>query len=134
VSVNKDGNVVNSTARIEVIKHEYRTVLTKSGSYFRYESQKEDKLMIEQQVTIGNNTVYTFVPRSPGDYEIKVYHPGANSYVSRGFYSYGSWGASNTSFEVSKEGNIEIGVDKKSYLTGETVVAHLQRHSAGECW
>ncbi|HMK25835.1 MAG TPA: MG2 domain-containing protein [Chitinophagaceae bacterium] len=120
-AVNKDGNPVSSTARVEVWKHEYRTVLTKSGNYFRYESQKEDKLMIEQQVTVGNNTVYTYIPRSPGDYEIKVYRPGANSYVSRGFYSYGSWGSTNTSFEVSKEGNIEIEVDKKSYFTGESM-------------
>ncbi|MGH2552805.1 MAG: alpha-2-macroglobulin family protein, partial [Chitinophagaceae bacterium] len=122
-AVNKDGNATNSTARVEVIKHEYRTVLTKSGSYFRYESQQEDKLMIEQQITVGNNTVFTYVPRSPGDYEVKVYRAGANNYVSRSFYSYGNWGATNTSFEVSKEGNIEIEVDKKSYMTGESVKA-----------
>jgi len=36
VAVNKDGNAVTATAKIEVIKHEYRTVLTKSGDYFRY--------------------------------------------------------------------------------------------------
>ena len=112
VSVNKDGNVVNSTARVEVIKHEYRTVLTKSGSYFRYESQKEDKLMIENQVSVGNNTVYSYIPRSPGDYEVRIYRPGANSYVSRSFYSYGSWGGNNTSFEVNNEGNIDIELDK----------------------
>ncbi|MFZ1329489.1 MAG: alpha-2-macroglobulin family protein, partial [Chitinophagaceae bacterium] len=120
-AVNKDGNTASSTARIEVIKHEYRTVLTKSGSYFRYESQKEDKLMIEQQISVGNNTVYTYVPRSPGDYEVKVYVPGANNYVSRSFYSYGSYGGNNNSFEVNNEGNIEIEIDKKSYLTGESV-------------
>lgn len=130
-AVNKDGNAVNSTARVEVIKHEYRTVLTKSGSYFRYESQKEDKLMIEQQITVGNNTVYTYVPRSPGDYEVKVYRPGANSYVSRSFYSYGSYGGNNTSFEVSKEGNIEIEVNKKSYLTGESVEALFKTPFSG---
>ncbi len=131
VAVNKEGNAAPSTARVEVIKHEYRTVLTKSGNYFRYESQKEDKLMIEQQITIGSNTVYTYIPRSPGDYEVRVYRPGANSYVSRGFYSYGSWGASNTSFEVSKEGNIEIEVDKKSYLTGESVKALFKTPFSG---
>ncbi|MEI2738679.1 MAG: hypothetical protein V9F01_07830 [Chitinophagaceae bacterium] len=44
---------------VEVIKHEYRTVLTKSGSYFRYESQREDKLMVEQQITIGGKYCVT---------------------------------------------------------------------------
>jgi len=123
VSVNKDGKVVNSTARIEVIKHEYHTSLVKSGSYFRYESSKEDKLMIENQINVGNNTVYSYIPRSPGDYEIRIYRPGANAYVSRGFYSYGSWGGNNTSFEVNNEGNIDIELDKKSYYTGESAKA-----------
>ncbi|MGZ5221148.1 MAG: alpha-2-macroglobulin family protein, partial [Chitinophagaceae bacterium] len=123
VSVNKEGNSVNSTARVEVIKHEYRTVLAKSGSYFRYQSQKEDKLMTENQISIGSNTVYSYIPRSPGDYELRIYRPGANSYVSRSFYSYGSWGGNNNSFEVNNEGNIEIELDKKSYLSGENVKA-----------
>lgn len=131
VSVNKDGNVANSTARVEVIKHEYRTVLTKSGSYFRYESQKEDKLMTEKQINVGSNTVFSYVPRSPGNYEIKLYRPGASSYVSRSFYSYGSYGGNNNSFEVNNEGNIDITLDKKSYLTGETVEAHFTTPFSG---
>jgi hypothetical protein len=65
-SVNKDGKEVNATAKVQVIKHEYKTVLAKSGSYFRYESQKEDRLMIENQVSIGSSAVYSYVPRSPG--------------------------------------------------------------------
>ncbi|MEO7922450.1 MAG: MG2 domain-containing protein [Chitinophagaceae bacterium] len=131
VAVNKDGNTASSTARVEVIKHEYRTVMTKSGSYFRYESQKEDKLMIEQQVTIGNNSVYSYIPRSPGDYEIKIYRPGANNYVSRSFYSYGSYGGNNNSFEVNNEGNIQIEIDKKSYATGESVKALFKAPFSG---
>ncbi|MGC4037095.1 MAG: MG2 domain-containing protein [Chitinophagaceae bacterium] len=126
VAVNKDGNAVTSTAKIEVIKHEYRTVLTKNGDYFRYESQKEDKTMIEGDVSIGKNFVYNYTPRSPGDYEVRVYKPGANTYVSRSFYSYGSWGADNNSFEVSNEGNVDIQVDKKSYFTGESVTASFK--------
>ncbi|WP_276500443.1 alpha-2-macroglobulin family protein [Terrimonas pollutisoli] len=132
VSVSKDGNAVSSTARVEVIKHEYRTVLTKSGSYFRYESQKEDKLMTESQVAVGSNTVYSYIPRSPGDYELRIYRPGANSYVSRSFYSYGSWGGNNNSFEVNNEGNIDIELDKKSYLSGETVTALFKTPFSGK--
>ncbi|HEX5651995.1 MAG TPA: MG2 domain-containing protein, partial [Chitinophagaceae bacterium] len=130
-AVNKDGNASSGTARIEVIKHEYRTVLSRSGSYFRYESQKEDKLMTESQVTIGSNTVYTYVPRSPGDYEVRIYRPGANSYVSKRFYSYGGWGATASSFEVSNEGNIEIELDKKSYYSGEKVKALFKTPFSG---
>jgi uncharacterized protein YfaS (alpha-2-macroglobulin family) len=130
-SVNRAGAVSSSTARVEVIKHEYRTVLTRSGSYFRYESQKEDKLMIESQVSVSNGTVYSYIPRSPGDYEIRVYVPGANNYVSRGFYSYGSYGGNNNSFEVNNEGNIDISLNKTSYFTGEKVEALFKTPFSG---
>ena len=123
VAVNKEGAATSAAARVEVIKHEYKTVLTKSGSYFRYESQKQDKVMTENKITIGDKTVYSYVPRSPGDYEVRLYLPGANNYVSRSFYSYGSWGGNNNSFEVNNEGNIEIVPDKKTYLSGETLKA-----------
>ncbi|MEJ0105313.1 MAG: hypothetical protein WDO19_23350 [Bacteroidota bacterium] len=59
IAVNKDGNAVSAAAKVEVIKHEYRTVLTKSGSYFRYESQKEDKEMMENEITVGKDFVYS---------------------------------------------------------------------------
>ena len=131
-AVNKDGNGVSATARVQVIKHEYRTVLTKNGDYFRYVSQQEDMMVIEQQLTVGSNTVYSFVPRSPGDYEVRIYRSGANNYVSREFYSYGSWGADNSSFEVSKEGNIDIEIDKKSYLVGEKVTALFKTPFSGK--
>ena len=132
VAVNKDGNAVNGMARIVVVKHEYRTVLTKSGSYFRYESQKQDKNLSDQQLNIGSNTQFSFVPRTPGDYEVRVYARGANSYVSRNFYSYGSYGMSNSSFDVSKEGNIDIEIDKKSYETGDKIKALFKTPFSGK--
>lgn len=119
VSLNKDGIPVNAKAHVQVIKHEYRTSLARSGSYFRYESKQEDKIMADGEVAVGSNTVYTYVPRSPGDYEIRVYRPGANAYVAKHFYSYGSWGADNSSFEVNTEGHIDIELDKESYESGD---------------
>ncbi|HYC41136.1 MAG TPA: MG2 domain-containing protein [Chitinophagaceae bacterium] len=130
ISVNRDGDPLNATARVEVIKHEYKTFLVRSGSYWRYESQKEDKLMIEKKMTIGKGTVFSYVPRSPGDYEVRIYKPGASSYVTRSFYSYGSWGG-QASFQVNTEGNIEIVLDKKSYFTGETVKALFKTPFSG---
>jgi hypothetical protein len=121
IALNKDQSVINGAkAEITVVKHEYRTVLTRSGSYFRYDSQKDDKIISKQNVTIsGEQTQYSFIPRSPGDYEIRIAVPGANSYVSKQFYSYGYWGGDNSSFEVNTEGNIDIELDKTSYYTGE---------------
>jgi len=133
IALDKNEKVLNSIpARVQVVKHEYRTVLTKSGSYFRYESQKEDKLVSSALVTVsGENTQYSFVPRSPGDYELRISIPGANSYVSRSFYSYGSWGGDNTSFDVNNEGHIDIELDKLSFYTGETVKALFKTPFSG---
>jgi alpha-2-macroglobulin len=119
VSLDRTGNILPASARVEVIKHEYRTVLARNGRYFTYESQEEDKVMADNEVTVSDNTAYSYVPRSAGDYEVRVYRPGANAYVSKEFYSYGSWGADNTSFEVNTEGNIDIELDKASYSCGE---------------
>ena len=122
IALDKNEKPVNGVqANVKVIKHEYRTVLTKTGSYFRYESQQDDKLVAEQALTVSSeNTAYTFVPRSPGNYEIRVAISGAGTYVSKSFYSYGSWGGNNSSFEVNNEGNIDIELDKTSYLAGES--------------
>lgn len=122
IAIDKNEALVNGVkAQVTIIKHEYRTVLTQSGGYFRYDSQKKDKLIYENTVTVsGDQTATSFVPRSPGDYEIRVSLPGANSYVSRSFYSYGGWGGDNSSFEVNNEGNIDIEPDKASYQSDET--------------
>ena len=122
LAINKSEQLTTAQAKVEVIKHEYRTVLTKNGQYFRYESQKEDKLVAGNTVTItGEGSNFSFTPRTPGNYELRVSIPGANSYVKKEFYSYGGWGNNdNSSFEVSTEGNIDIDVDKTAYNAGET--------------
>jgi len=133
IALDRSERVLNGVAaRVQVIKHEYRTVLTKSGNYFRYESQKEDKLLSSGLFTVsGRQTVYSFVPRSPGDYELRVSVPGSNSYVSRSFYSYGSWGGDNNSFEVNNEGHIDISLEKSGYYAGENVTALFKTPFSG---
>jgi uncharacterized protein YfaS (alpha-2-macroglobulin family) len=124
VAINANEQPVKTPATVQVIKHEYRTVLSKSGNMFRYDSQKEDKILYSQTITVsGSSTVFPFVPRTAGDYELRVSVPGANAYVSQKFYSYGSWGNDNASFEVNTEGNIDITIDKDKYQNGETVKA-----------
>ncbi len=131
-AVNREGNGVSAKAKVEVIKHEYRTVLSKSGSYFRYESQQQDKVVSTNEVSINSKGSQTFVPRSPGDYEVRVYVPGSTTYISQSFYSYGSWGGDNTSFEVNPEGSIDIDIAKKTYATGETVKALFKTPFSGK--
>lgn len=122
IALNKDEKPVSAKAHVQVIKHEYRTVLSKSYEYFRYESQREDKTIVDQEVNVsGEATAFSFVPRTPGEYEIRIASPGVNSFVRRSFYSYGSWGNSRGgNFEVNNEGNVDIETDKKSYVKGES--------------
>src|SRR5258705_1443010 len=89
-------------------------------------------MMIEDRINVGSNTAYNYTQRSPGDYEFRIYRTGASSYVKRSFYSYGSWGGNNNSFEVNNEGNIEIELDKKSYLAGESLKAHFTTPFSGK--
>lgn len=123
VAVNKDDQLLNNVqVKVEVIKHEYRTVLTKSDGYFRYNSQEEDKILSSQVVQIsGDRSRYNFKPVTPGNYEIRVSLPGAGTYVSRSFYSYGHWGSGSNDFEVDREGQIEISLDKAEYKPGDDV-------------
>lgn len=124
VAVDKTERAVNTTANVKVIKHDYKTILSKQGDYFRYESQKDDKLVAEQNIQVsGENAAYSYTPRTPGDYEVRVSVPGSSSYVSQTFYSYGFWGGDNSSFEVNTEGNIDIALNKSSFNTGETATA-----------
>lgn len=124
IAINSKEQVMNATAQIQVIKHEYRTVLSKSGSYFRYESQKESKVIASRTMQVsGEQSVFPFTPTTPGEYEIRIAAPGVSNYVSQRFYSYGTWGNADAAFEVNREGNVDISLDKNSYNNGETVKA-----------
>ncbi|TAD92479.1 MAG: alpha-2-macroglobulin family protein [Bacteroidetes bacterium] len=124
VAVNTKEQAVTAKATIQIIKHEYRTILAKSGTQFRYESQQEDKLLQSQQLSVsGTGTQFTYIPRSPGNYELRVSLPGATAYVSQSFYSYGSWGAESNSFAVNTEGEVDIDLDKEKYNKGDNVKA-----------
>ena len=133
IAVGKDEKVLsNAKAEVQVIKHEYRTVLAKSGSYFRYESQKEDKVVHNSYITLnGDKNNFSFTPRTPGDYEVRIMKPGVGTYVSKSFYSYGWWGGDNNSFEVDNEGNIDIDVDKEKYNSGESATIHFKTPFSG---
>jgi alpha-2-macroglobulin len=125
IALDRNEKIVNNaTARVQVIKHEYHTVLTKNGDYFRYESQEEDKVLTSRDLTIsGEDSKYAFTPTSPGDYELRVSIPGSNSYVRKDFYSWGAWGGDNSNFQVNNEGHIDISLDKTNYYIGENVGA-----------
>ena len=123
IVLNKDYKPLTAKAHVQVIKHEYRVVLSQNSGYFRYESQRDDQTVIDQVVDVsGESTAFNFTPRTPGEYEIRVCEVGVNAYVKREFYSYGYYGSyyGGANFQVNNEGNVDIELDKKSYKAGET--------------
>lgn len=119
VALSPAAKPVSSTALVQVVKHTYRTVLQRTGSYFRYDSQKEESMVQEQRVSIGTQGAsFAFTPREPGEYELRLSLPGAPTYVSRRIYCYGAWGGM-ASFEVNADGQVDIAADKTGYSKGD---------------
>ncbi len=121
LALNQDGIPYSSAkAHVVVIKHDYKTVISRSGSYFRYESQRQDKTISDKTLMLkGSQSYYSFTPNSPGEYEIRIARPGSNNFVSTSFYCYGWVGNYNVNHQVNKEGHVDISTDKESYEIGE---------------
>jgi len=134
VALDKKGQVMTGVkANLKLIKHEYKTVLSRSGGYYRYRSEKIEKTIENKTITLsGKENDFAFVPELSGRYEIRISAPGVSSYVSRQFYAYGWGGTSNSSFEVNSEGQIDIELDKKSYEVGETANVILKSPFSGK--
>ncbi len=134
VALDRDENLLNGVAtQLQIIKHEFKTVLSKSGSFFRYNSEEVEKVLVDKEIVItGSDDYFSFVPELSGRYEIRLSAPGSSSYVSQSFYAYGWGGTSNASFEVNSEGKIDITLDKESYTVGETAQVILKSPFSGK--
>jgi alpha-2-macroglobulin len=134
VVVDKNGEALkNVQAQIKIIKHEYRTVLAKSGEYFRYKSEHEEVVLENKTVTIsGDKFSYHFTPKTSGRYDVRISKPGTKTYVQQSFYAYGFGSTTNSSFQVNKEGHIDIEFDKKSYKIGDKAKVILNTPFSGK--
>lgn len=121
VAVDKDDKLINGApAKVEIIKHEYETVIERSGTYYKYRSNKVEKLLSTHNITVtGTTTSVSYTPELSGQYEVRIKLPNASTYVSRYFYAYGWGNTQSNSFEVNTEGNINIVADKENYNVGE---------------
>lgn len=134
VALDKNKKVLTDVkTRLRLIKHEYRTVLSRSGGYFRYNSERVEKVIEDKQITIGGkDQLYGFIPEESGRYELRLSKPGVRNYVSSEFYAYGWGGTSNSSFEVNSEGQIDIQLDKDQYQPGEQANVILKSPFSGK--
>ncbi|HSZ71473.1 MAG TPA: alpha-2-macroglobulin family protein, partial [Cytophagaceae bacterium] len=132
-AVNKDGKrTVGAKAKVQIIKHEWQTVIRNNYDGYKYVSEKKETILEEKTVAFGNQDyIYNFYPNTSGEYEVRALLPGAKSYVSTEFYAYG-YGTTNSSFEVNTEGSIIIETDKEEYNVGEDAKVLFKTPFAGK--
>ncbi len=120
IAVDKNGKAVSSSARIQIIQHDWYSVIERNGSSYRYVSHANDRIMLDQEIKIStSNSVLNYVPGESGQFEVRISEPGSEHYVSASFYSYSYGTTQNTSFPVNTEGEVDIRLDKEIYNPGD---------------
>ncbi len=123
IALDKKGIPQNGVnVQVTVIKKEWNTVIEQSGDHYRYVSQEQKKVLLQQGLKISGDAMYfSYVPMLSGSYEVHVSLPGHEGYVSKSFYAWGFSDSQYTSFEVNNEGNVDIKPDKEKYSLGDEV-------------
>lgn len=132
IALNKDKQITSSEAEVKIVKFNWHNVIEKEGSSYRVVSRKEEIVVKESIILIGNQTEFAFTPSLSGEYEVRIYRKGSERYVARKFHAYGWGNTQATSFEVNKEGTIEIELDKESYVSGESAKVLCKTPFAGK--
>jgi uncharacterized protein YfaS (alpha-2-macroglobulin family) len=134
IAVDKEGKALSGVeARVELIRHEYKTVMSRSGRYYRYRSERVERKLEQKSLTINEtSSSYNFIPDLSGKYELRIYGPESNTYVSQQIYAYGWGSTSYSSFKVDKEGQIDIHLDKEEYSVGEKAKVLLKTPFQGK--
>ncbi|MBT8382645.1 MAG: alpha-2-macroglobulin family protein, partial [Ignavibacteria bacterium] len=121
VAINPDDKIINDfKGKAKLVRYEWQTVLKKdySGNYY-YASEQKEINEWEKNIDINGETPFTFTVSKSGKYELRISNKGSEDYQKKVFYAYG-WGSSTAaSFEVDKEGRIDIVLDKEEYEPGE---------------
>ena len=121
IAVDKDDKQIdNFSATAMLIRYEWQTVLKKDyNNRYYYTSEQKEVNEWEKGITINGPTKFNFMVSKSGRYELRVFRKGSSDYEKSFFYAYG-WGTSTAgSFEVDKEGKVEIVFDKEQYEPGE---------------
>ncbi|MDR6193636.1 alpha-2-macroglobulin [Siphonobacter sp. SORGH_AS_0500] len=121
VALNADGKLQNTQGQLDIVKHDYQTVIEKNtdGS-MKYSSKKQSKIVFSRAVafTKGRASV-SYAPPVSGEYEVRLHRAGSRNWTSQSFYAYGYGQTSSTAFEVNNEGQVEMTFDKPSYQVGD---------------
>ena len=122
IAVDENDNPINNFSAVaKLVRYEWHTVLKRDNSNrYYYTSEKKEISEWERDVVISGSPVnFQFSLQRSGDYELRIYKKGSSDYQKKSFYAYGWGGTTASSFEVDKEGRIEMVFDKESYEPGE---------------
>ncbi len=121
IAVNKEDMAIkNFGSVVELIRYEWQTVLKKGrNNKFYYASEKKELSEWKKELTLNGKTNFHFSVAKSGRYEIRISKKGSTAYQKKNFYVYGWGGSTASTFEVNKEGRVEIVFDKEAYQPGE---------------
>lgn len=140
VAVNYKGEVQNSAkARVMIVRYQWQNVLEREeySSYYRYVSRKKEIVVKDEIISLsGTSTTYPFVPVESGEYQIRVAPVGDDmaTYAAQEFYAYSFGMATATSFEINREGLVQIQTDKDSYRVGQQAKLLFKTPFKGRMW
>ncbi len=112
----------NVPLTLELIRFEWQTALQKDvNGRYAYTSVRKEITEWKKTITLFdvNNTVNIKGTKS-GEYELRIMRKGADSYQVINFYTFDWFTTSASSYEVDKDGKINIQTDKPVYKPGET--------------
>jgi hypothetical protein len=120
VALDKDGKNADTRAVLQLVQHEWQNVAERDyeGS-IRYVSNKKEKIVSEQTLRISGKTAYSFRVARSGEYELRIRNSDAENYVSQSFFAYGYGMTDYSSFEVNKDGQVDVSSDKDKYEVGD---------------
>ncbi len=121
IAVDKEDKALrNFESVVELIRFEWQTVLKKGrNNKFYYASEKKEIIEWKKELTLNGGTNFQLSVEKSGRYEIRIYKKGSSDYQRDDFYVYGWGGSTASTFEVNKEGRVEILFDKEAYQPGE---------------
>ena len=117
----EDKAINNFKAKVELIRYEWQTVLKKDNAdRYYYSSERKPISVWDENYTIsGKPKDISFKVTRSGRYELRISKKGDDFYQKVNFYAYGWSSSTASSFEVDKEGKIEIVADKELYEPGD---------------
>ncbi len=121
-------------SKVQLVRYEWQTVLKKnySNHYYYASEQKEIPVWDRNFDISGGPKDFTFTVTRSGKYQLRVYKEGSDDYQKTDFYAYGWSSSTASSFQVDKEGRVEIVLDKQSYSPGDVAKVLLTTPFSGK--